>query len=418
MDDQSGDTLPPLLLACRTCALPALRLLLETAASPDRLCDQHGLGAAHHLSLAEAEPGDKAAALRLLRHAKLDLDAPSPSGLLPVHLAARTGDLAFLSRLLLVSRSSGARDDAGRSALHHVALGNSPREAAVVPHRVATDGSVAPLDAEELRCLHLPPPPPEEEQLAVAQLLVRFAALDARDVDSDRRTAAAELASWLRGAEAAAEQRANTRCGRRRLMPALLCTAIGGAHVLLALPAGLLLLVALSGATASHCHACAQPRPLRAKHCRACGRCVCDFDHHCPWINNCVGARNRASFYLFISLLLADAAAVAALSADALLEPSPHPAPDRGDGRPTTLLWLALAVAAPACLLLARFWLHRTRNALANLTTNERLNRRRYAHFRSPNGALVNPFDRGAARNCIAFLCPAKPRTASLLSAA
>jgi len=285
-------------------------------------------------------------------------------------------------------------------------------------------------------------------------------------------------------------------------MPALLCTAIGGAHVLyacglraaaapgagpaplhgpappltaawrLALPAGLLLLVALSGATAScsdpgylptthgclpaapppaasppatppaasppaaspvaasaatamlggavarHCHACAQPRPLRAKHCRACGRCVCDFDHHCPWINNCVGARNRASFYLFISLLLADAAAVAALSADALLEPSPHPAPDRGDGRPTTLLWLALAVAAPASLLLARFWLHRTRNALANLTTNERLNRRRYAHFRSPNGALVNPFDRGAARNCIAFLCPAKPRTASLLSAA
>ena len=81
-------------------------------------------------------------------------------------------------------------------------------------------------------------------------------------------------------------------------------------------------------------------------------------------------------------------------------------------------LGLALAVAAPACLLLARFWLHRTRNALANLTTNERLNRRRYAHFRSPNGALVNPFDRGAARNCIAFLCPAKPRTVSLLSAA
>ncbi|XP_076331772.1 uncharacterized protein LOC143236945 isoform X2 [Tachypleus tridentatus] len=51
------------------------------------------------------------------------------------------------------------------------------------------------------------------------------------------------------------------------------------------------------------CHTCRTVRPLRAKHCRVCNRCILHFDHHCPYIYNCVGLYNRIWFLLFSAMV-------------------------------------------------------------------------------------------------------------------
>jgi palmitoyltransferase len=48
------------------------------------------------------------------------------------------------------------------------------------------------------------------------------------------------------------------------------------------------------------CPECKVIRSARSRHCAICNRCVERFDHHCPWINNCVGIKNHNAFMLFL----------------------------------------------------------------------------------------------------------------------
>lgn len=55
----------------------------------------------------------------------------------------------------------------------------------------------------------------------------------------------------------------------------------------------------------SKCGKCdSQPvKPVRTHHCRSCKRDIMVMDHHCPWINNCVGLRNYAYFLLYVTYM-------------------------------------------------------------------------------------------------------------------
>ncbi|KAG0250404.1 palmitoyltransferase for Vac8p [Mortierella polycephala] len=48
------------------------------------------------------------------------------------------------------------------------------------------------------------------------------------------------------------------------------------------------------------CDICKIVKPDRCHHCSECDTCVLRMDHHCPWVNGCIGYDNHKFFYLFI----------------------------------------------------------------------------------------------------------------------
>lgn len=69
--------------------------------------------------------------------------------------------------------------------------------------------------------------------------------------------------------------------------------------------------------TELYCHVCDVHVTEKAKHCSSCNKCVYSFDHHCIWLNTCVGGKN---YRVFLTMLFSIVIGTIIISINCILE--------------------------------------------------------------------------------------------------
>lgn len=152
----------------------------------------------------------------------------------------------------------------------------------------------------------------------------------------------------------------------------------------------------------SKCSVCQVVQPPRCSHCHLCGRCFLKRDHHCVWLDTCIGEKNHRAFILGLAALLVSLVYGANLTLTTVCRPKmlwdtfliPDNCFEVYEDIHISLCFVsavyALLVAIPVVLmLLQQLWL------IAINTTIYEMRRHK-----------IGIHSRGVCNNCRSFWCP------------